>query len=125
MKKFLLSLIRRNKKQHNKEMPVMYETDDIKQAELVASGAPNITVVYHNPNRKISPTLTSIIEGRSYTKYNPEYIEYLKEKHPGISDDEIARLITQAVAESLSEETQLSSNDATHVSDTFENSKSR
>lgn len=96
-------------------MPVMYETDDIKQAELVASGDQNITVVYHNPNRKISPTLTSIIEGRSYTKYNPEYIEYLKEKHPGISDDEIARLIAQAVSE-----IQLSSNDATCVCDTIE-----
>ena len=81
------------------EMHVMYETDNIKQARLVASSDKNVSVVYHNPNRKIPPVLTLKINGHSYTKWNPEYIEYLRKKHPGISDKEIKNCIESAIAQ--------------------------
>jgi len=79
------------------EMHVLYETDDIEQARLVAANNKNVSVVYHNPNRKIPPVLTLKINGHSYTKWNPEYIEYLRKEHPGISDKEIRNCIESAI----------------------------
>ena len=88
-----------------KEMHIIYETDDIDQARLVASRSKNVSVVYHNPNRTIPPILTFKIDGRSYKKWNPEYIQYLKRKHPGISDKEIAKCIEMALEQSNSKKT--------------------
>ena len=81
------------------KMHVTYETDDIEQARLVASRDKNVSVVYRNPNRKIPPVLTLKINGHSYTKWNPEYIEYLRKEHPDISDKEIKNCIESAIAQ--------------------------
>jgi len=80
------------------ETLVIYETDNIEQAKLAASRNKNISVVYHNSSAKTSPILTFKTNGRCLTKWNPEYVEYLKKKHPGISEKEIALCIKMAVA---------------------------
>ena len=82
-----------------KEMHTIYQTDNIEQARLVASSNENVSVVYHNRNLKIPPVLTLKINGHSYTKWNPEYVEYLRKKHPGISDKEIRNCIELAIAQ--------------------------
>ena len=84
----------------NNEMHLTYETDDINKAKFVASREKNVSVVYHNPNVKIPPVLTLKINGHSFTKWNPEYVEYLRKKHPGISDKEIKNCIESAIAQS-------------------------
>lgn len=66
------------------------------QAGVVASNC-NDTLMYKQNRDDIPPTLTAIIEGRKYTKYNPEYIEYLKEKFPQMSDREIEIYIDQKI----------------------------
>ena len=81
------------------EMHLTYETDDINKAKFVASREKNASVVYHNPNVKIPPVLTLKINGHSFTKWNPEYVEYLRKKHPGISDKEIMNCIESAIAQ--------------------------
>lgn len=90
------------------EMHVIYETDDISQSKLAGNTNKNVSVVYHNPNVVIPPVLTLKINGNSYTKWNPEYVEYLKKKNPNISDEEIARCIKEAVANELSEKENIS-----------------
>lgn len=107
------------------EMYAIYETDDIEQARLVASANKNISVVYHSPNRKISPTLTLKINGHSFTKWNPEYIEYLKKKYPGISDAEIAKSIKKAMNEVLSEKEDLSKDNEIDANIISENVRKR
>lgn len=81
------------------EMHLTYETDDINKAKFVASREKNISVEYHNPNIKISPFLIEKINGHSYTKWNPKYVEYLKREHPGITDKEISNCMKLAIAE--------------------------
>lgn len=87
---------------NNKQMHVVYETDDFNHAKAISSNAANTSVVFHDSNRKIPPTLTSIRNGKKYTKYNPEYIRYLKEKIPGISEKEIYTYIKQKEMENVS-----------------------
>ena len=87
---------------NNKQMHVVYETDDSDHAKAISSNAKNASVVFHNPNRKIPPILTSIRNGKKYAKYNPEYIQYLKEKMPGISEEEIFTYIKQKELERVS-----------------------
>lgn len=70
--------------------------DSIDQADVVASNC-NHTLMYKQNRDNIPPTLTAIIEGKKYTKYNPEYIEYLKEKFPPMSDREIEIYIDQKI----------------------------
>lgn len=82
---------------------LIYETDNIERAREVASSNPDVSVVYHNPNAKISPVLTSIIGGRKFTQRNPEYVKYLKQKYPGISEQDINKCIKEAINESLLE----------------------
>lgn len=88
------------------QMHAIYETDNIEQARLVASNTNNTSVSYYDTAREIPPTLTVVVGGVSYTKYNPEYIQYLRKKHPDISEDEIRKCIEEATAEIISEETE-------------------
>ena len=85
------------------EMYTTYETDDIERAKLVASKEKNTSVVYHNPKVKIPPILTLKVNGHSYTKMNPEYVEYLKKFNPVISDVEILKCIKKEVMNELYE----------------------
>jgi len=88
-------------KKNTNEIHVTYETDNIEQAKLVAAKNKNISVVYHDTNVIISPVLTLIINGHSFTKWNPEYIEYLKQKNPEITDTEIAKCIEEALINNI------------------------
>ena len=107
-------------------MHTIYETDDVEQARLVASNNKNVSVLYHNTNLKIPPVLTLKIKGRSYMKWNPAYVEYLKDKHPGISDNEIAKCMEEAVAESLSEKAEIhQKNNKIEECDTSKNVRKR
>ncbi len=89
----------------NQKKTVIYETDDINKVTRTVSNCNDVLVVYYNRSRSIPPTLTFIIDGKSYTKYNPEYIEYLKEKFPGISDDEIGIYMQQKMFDNVEEKT--------------------
>lgn len=86
-------------------MHAIYETDDIKQARLVATNCKEVSVTYRNPNRTIPPILTFVMGGKRYTKYNPEYVELLNKKYPGISDSEISKYINEAIEEFSSKRT--------------------
>ena len=52
-------------------------------------GSSKIGDVYTNPNKKIPPFLHYKTEGNTYTKLNPDYIEYLKRQFPEMSEEEI------------------------------------
>ncbi len=75
--------------------PVIYETDNIEHAKEIMKNGGSVSVRYKNPQKEIPPTLTMIIEGNAYTKYNPEYVKYLKEIYPGINEEEIISHIEQ------------------------------
>lgn len=75
---------------------VVYRTDNYEQAQFVASQNKGISVVYHNPDKKISPLLHFKESGNIISKWNPEYVSYLKDKYPNISNAEIAKCIDEA-----------------------------
>lgn len=83
---------------NHKKQSIIYGTDDIEQAKAVAANYDDISVEYHSRDRKIPPVLTFIADGEKHTKYNPEYVEYLKENFPGISDEEIKIRIEQELS---------------------------
>lgn len=74
-------------------MQSSYETDDIEQAKSLLGKYKDVTVIYHNKDAQIPLIVTKVINGKLYTQYNPEYIKYLKEKYPDLSDKEINHLI--------------------------------
>ena len=82
-----------------KELHTIYQTDDIEQARSVAFSNENVSVMYHDPNLKVSPILTLKDNGKTYTKWNPDYVEYLRRKHPDISDEEIRNCMELAIAQ--------------------------
>ncbi len=53
----------------------------------------NLTIVYHNTKNIPSPTLTSIVNGSEFRKYNPEFIKYIKEKYHLSNEPEIYEIV--------------------------------
>ncbi len=78
---------------------VIYETDDWEHAQEVARTHPGVSVVYRS-NEAPTPLLHMKLDnGNIVSKWNPEYVEYLQRKHPGISEEEISEIIEQYVKE--------------------------
>ena len=80
-----------------REMNVIYKSDDFNRVRNLSSKNRNVLFEYDNCNKRISPILTFKVNGITYTKWNPEYIEYLKKKNPNISRTQIARCIEEAM----------------------------
>ena len=73
----------------------LYETDDLEQAKNISNNYDDVLVTYRNQSKKIPPVLTYKINGKTFSKFNPEYVEYLKEQIPGITDEEISIYINK------------------------------
>ena len=73
----------------------LYETDDLEQAKNISNNYDDVLVTYRNQSKKIPPVLTYKINGKTYSKFNPEYVEYLKEQIPGITDEDISIYINK------------------------------
>lgn len=71
------------------ESPFVYETDNLENARDIIKNHPEIGVVYHDTSNVPTPFLEFKIEGRTYTKYNPDYIAYLKREFPSMNEKEI------------------------------------
>ena len=71
------------------ELPTVYETDNLEAALYIRKNHPGIGVVYHDTSKVPTPFLNFKIEGRIYTKYNPDYIAYLKREFPSMDEQEI------------------------------------
>ena len=77
-------------KNENIESSFVYETDNIEVARDIVNNHPEIGVIYHDTSSVPTPFLHLKIEGRTYTKYNPDYIAYLKREFPAMSEKEIS-----------------------------------
>ena len=88
------------------DIPMIYETDDYNHAIYMMSiNVKGVSVEYHAPKRKINPLLVlNLGNGHYVSKWNPEYIEYLKRKYPGITDEKIAEKMNEAINEIKSQE---------------------
>ena len=71
------------------ESSFVYETDNLENARDIIKNHPEIGVVYHDTSKVPTPFLKFKIEGRTYTKYNPDYIAYLKREFPSMNEKEI------------------------------------
>ena len=74
---------------------ILYETDDLEQAKNISNNFDDVLVTYRNHSKRIPPILTYKINGKTFSKFNPEYVEYLKEQIPGITDAEISAYINK------------------------------
>ena len=76
-------------KKGNTKSSFIYETDNLENARDIMKNHPEIGVVYRDTSQIPTPFLHFKIEGRTYTKYNPDYIAYLKKEFPAMNEKEI------------------------------------
>lgn len=103
--KKLRNLFQKKKNDDIELSALVYMTDDLEQARKVQAEHPDVCVEYHSCNsEEPSPIHIYVMSGgRPITKQNPEYIEYLENNNPDMSEDEIDKLIREASEKKLHE----------------------
>lgn len=71
-------------------------TDNLRQVRCVVKNFSDVSVEYHDTKREI-PLLLHLrtSNGEVISKYNPDYVEYLKRKFPEMSEDEVYCYMSQ------------------------------